>query len=166
MSNSKKILIGADASGATLRAVSYVIEMIGGNAGFHVGLVHLQLPPRMLEWGGSENPATEERVSSERAGAYHELEKEAIEKGQDLLQSLRGSLAERGIDVTALVLQFDEPLDPKQVARDILKTAKEGDYGTVVVGRHSFSGLKRLFQHHIGEELVRIGQGLTVWVVE
>ena len=43
---------------------------------------------------------------------------------------------------------------------------QERDYGTVVVGRHSFCGLKRLFQHHVGEELVRTGKGITIWVVK
>jgi nucleotide-binding universal stress UspA family protein len=166
MANSKRILIAADASDASRGAVSYVVEMIGGSRGFHVGLVHFALPPRMLEWGGSEDPEIEERVSQERAGEYQEMERQGIRKGKALLQSLRGSLAEKGIDVIDLQVQFDEPLDPKHVARDILKTAKERDYGTVVVGRRSFSGLRHLFQHHVGEELARTGSGITIWVVD
>jgi nucleotide-binding universal stress UspA family protein len=166
MANNKRILIAADASDASRRAVSYVIELLRGNPGFHVGLVHVELPPRMLEWGGSEDPEIEDRVSEQRARAYRDMEQEALEKGRTLLQSMRGTLAESGIDVTDLLVRFDEPLDPKHVARDILKAAKERDYGTVVVGGHSFSGLKSLFQHHVGAELVRTGQGITIWVVE
>jgi hypothetical protein len=52
-------------------------------------------------------------------------------------KSMRANLVERGIDVLTLMVQFDEPLDPKEVARDILKNAKNRDYGTVVVGRHT-----------------------------
>jgi nucleotide-binding universal stress UspA family protein len=166
MATNRRILIAADASDASRRAVTYVIETIAGNAGFHVGLVHFELPPRMLEWGGSEDAEIEDRVSEQRASAYHEMEQEAIEKGRTLLQSMREKLAERGIDVTTLLVRFDEPLDPKHLARDILTTAKERDFGTVVVGRHTFSGLKRFFQHHAVEELIRTGQGITIWVVE
>jgi K+-sensing histidine kinase KdpD len=78
---------------------------------------------------------------------------------------MQESLAKRGINVANMMMQFDEPLDPRDIARDILKTARERDYGTVVVGRHAFSGLKRLFHHHVGEELVRAGQGIAIWVV-
>jgi nucleotide-binding universal stress UspA family protein len=166
MSTSQRILVAVDASEASHRAVNYVSEMLGGKPGFHVGLVHLILPPRMLEWGGSEDPGIEDAISSERAEAYQELEKEAIEAGQGLVQSLQAVLTERGIDVTTLLVRFEEPLDRKHIANDVLKIAKERDYGTVVVGRHSFSGLKRLFQHHIGEDLLRTGKEITIWVVE
>ncbi len=120
----------------------------------------------MLEWGGSEDPAVEDKTSAERASAYEELEEEAYANGQDLLQRLRGRLAERKIDVAARLVQFEEPLDPKNITNHILKIAAVGQYGTVVVGRHSFSGLKRLFRHHVGEELVRTGAGVAIWVVE
>jgi nucleotide-binding universal stress UspA family protein len=165
MSN-KRILLAADGSEASLGALQYLIDTIAGNPAFHVGLVHLRLPPRMLEWGGSEDQAVEDKVSAERAEAYQKMEEEALEKGRAMLHKMQQSLVEKGIDVNSLVVKFEEPLDPKRVARDILQTASEGDYGTVVVGRHSFTGLKRLFQHHVGEELVRKGQGVTVWVVE
>jgi nucleotide-binding universal stress UspA family protein len=166
MPTSQRMLVAVDESEASRRAVRYVADTLGGKPGFHVGLVHLELPPRMLEWGGSEDPDIEDAISSERAEAYQELEKEAIESGQGLLQRLQVILTERGIDVTALLVRFEEPLDRKHIANDVLKIAKERAYGTVVVGRHSFSGLKRLFQHHVGEELVRTGKGVTIWVVE
>lgn len=59
-----------------------------------------------------------------------------------------------------------EPLDPKNITEHILTIAKERDYGTLVVGRHSFPGLKRLFGNHVAGELVRSGDGFTIWVVE
>jgi K+-sensing histidine kinase KdpD len=49
---------------------------------------------------------------------------------------------------------------------NILEGARANQCGTVVVGRQSFSWLQELFQHHIGEELIRRGQGLAIWVVE
>jgi nucleotide-binding universal stress UspA family protein len=166
MATLKKILIGVDASEAARRAVSYVIEMFGATSGLHVGLVHVELPPRMLEWGGSEDPATEEQVSSDRASAYRELEKGSLETGRMLLQNMQSRLAASGIDVAALTVTFDEPLEPRHIARDLLKIAKERDYATVVVGRNSFSKVRHFFQHHVGEELVRTSHGVSIWVVE
>jgi nucleotide-binding universal stress UspA family protein len=120
----------------------------------------------MLEWGGSEDPEIEDKVSSERAEAYQEMESEAIDKGRALIRRLQKSLSDGGIDVAELLVQFEEPLDPKNTTHHILKTAAERDYGTVVVGRHTFSGLKRLLRHHVAEELIRTAEGVTVWVVE
>jgi nucleotide-binding universal stress UspA family protein len=166
MPNSKRILVAVDKSGACRRALSYVADVLAGKTDFHVGLLHLELPPKMLEWGGSEDPELEGKVSSERADAYQEMEGKVKQRGQMLLEYYQGILAERRIDVTALLVHFEEPLDAKKITDHILKTAKEGNYGTIVVGRHSFSGLKRLFGHHVGEELVRRGEGVTIWVVE
>jgi nucleotide-binding universal stress UspA family protein len=146
--------------------VRYVADTIAGSPGFRVGLVHLKLPPRMLEWGGSEDPVAEDHESVQRARAYRAKEQEETEKGETLLQRIRGSLADKGIEAAALSVQFEEPLEPKAIAHKLIKVAKENDYDTVVVGRHAFSGLKRLFQHHVGEELVRSGHGLSIWVAE
>jgi nucleotide-binding universal stress UspA family protein len=167
MAIGKKILIAVSASQGSHRAVSYVADMLRGNSGCHVGLVHLKLPPRMLEWGGTEDPLIEDKVSAERASDYGEMEKEAIDEGTAMLQGFRQRLTESGIDVTALMVQLDEPLDPQKIAREILNTARQGGYGTVVVGRNSFSGLKHFFQHHhVAEDLVRAGEEISIWVVE
>ena len=71
---------------------------------------------------------------------YQEMEEEVIERGQTLLQRLQAIIAEKRIDVAARLVQFEEPLDAKSIANHILKSAAEGDYGTVVVGQHSFPG--------------------------
>ena len=69
---------------------------------------------------------------------YQQIEKEAIKGGQELLQGLQGILTETKIDVTARLVQFEEPLDPKHITIDILKIVVERDYGTVVVGGTPF----------------------------
>jgi nucleotide-binding universal stress UspA family protein len=166
MSNNKRVLIAVDRSHASRRAVEYATEMIGSQHGFHVSLLHLELPPRMLEWGGSEDARVEAKVEAERERTYLSMEDKAIAKGRALLQPLETILAKKGIDVSGLLVEFEEPLDKKNIADKILDTAREHNCGTIVVGRHSFSGLQRLFQHHVGEELVREGKKITVWVVE
>jgi len=166
MANDQRILVAVDGSQASHRSVAYVADMMAGRRGAHVGLLHLELPPRMLEWGGSENDRLEEEVSEQRERDYRKMEKDAIEDGQALLKRLRSLLDEKAVDVIAQVVHFQEPLDARHIARDTLNVARERSYGTIVVGRHSFAGLRRLFSHDVGEELVRIGERVTVWVVE
>ena len=93
------------------------------------------------------------------------LEKKALAEGKALLQRYQAILVEKGIDTVVLMVQFEEPLNRKNIADSILKTAEERDYGTVVVGRHLFSLWESFFQDHVGEELVRTGEGITIWVV-
>jgi nucleotide-binding universal stress UspA family protein len=164
MSNSKRILVAVDGTAESGRAVAYVADMVRGSPDVHIGLLHLVLPPSMLEWGGSDDPATEDRVSRERLKDYEELEQAAIAEGRTMLDRLKGILSKHGADVAELLVQFVEPLDLTHVGNHILRTAAERDYLTVVVARHSFAGLKRWFRH-LGEELIRRANGLTICVV-
>lgn len=166
MPDSKKILLAVDSSKASQRTAAYVADMIADKSGLHVGLFHVVAAPRMLEWAGSEDPEIEDRVEAQREQEYQQSEEELREREKGLLEEMQLGLLKRGLDVAVLPVKFEDLMDRKHVARDILKMAKEGDYGTIAVGRHSFSGLQRLFKHHVGEELVRQGKGITIWVVE
>lgn len=166
MRSNKKILIAADHSKATRRAIQYVSDLIGGQTLHQVTLLHLELPPRMIEWGGSEDAAVEAEVEAERDLQYEQMKQEKLADSRDALRQMQSILTTAGIRVNSLLVQFEEPLDKKNMAAKILETAATQDCGTVVVGRHSFSGWKRLFQSHVGEELVRAGERMTIWVVE
>jgi nucleotide-binding universal stress UspA family protein len=166
MDDVRRILIAADGSAGSRRTVDYVAGLVGDAAGFHVQLLRLELPPRMLEWGGSENPKTEARVSSERERDYERLEAQTIAKGEAALRGVEKILTDRGVRSESVLVQFEEPLDPKQIAAHILKTAAAERCGTVVVGRHAFTGLRRLFGHHVAEDLVAHAEGRAVWIVE
>jgi len=165
MLHSKRVLLAVDTSEASRRAAAYVADVLGGATGFHVGLLHLEVPPKMLEWGGSENPDVEEKVSSERGATYRQMEHESKVEGKAMLQQFQALLVEKAIDVTVLLVQFEEPLNRKNIADHVLHTARERGYGTVVVGRHLFSLWESWFQQHVGERLVRTGEGMTIWVV-
>jgi len=165
MPNHKRILIAVDGTEKSFRTVAYVADTLAGSRGFHVGLLHLELSPRMLEWGGSEDSEIEDRVETEREQTYRQLEDDQRAKGKSLLQRLQVLVADKGIDVTGLYVRFEEPLDRKSVASAILNAAKKHNFGIVVVGRHGCTGWKQMFHHYVGEQLVREGEGITIWVV-
>ena len=58
------ILIAIDHSEATYRAVTYVAQIIGGREEFRILLLHVPepMPPKLLEFGGAENPVEEQRA--------------------------------------------------------------------------------------------------------
>jgi len=57
-----KLLVVVDNSLASMRAVAYVAQILGGRRGFRFCLAHtLPSPPAgMMEFGGSEDPQKEE----------------------------------------------------------------------------------------------------------
>ena len=61
---------------------------------------------------------------------------------------------------------FAESIHRPDFVRELLETAHKQNCGTIVVGRESYPSFKEMFHHHVGEELVRKGQGFAIWVVE
>lgn len=165
MSNSSRILVAVDESPASRQAVQYVADLIAGKPGFHVGLCHDMREPHMLEWGGAEDPAVERKIEDEREASLLGAEREQAARGKELMRELKPILAQSGIDVCAQVVQFDEPMDRKKLARTILETARERGYGTIVVGRHAF-GAEGLVTQRLSDELVRAGEHVAIWIVE
>ncbi len=94
------------------------------------------------------------------------METGVIEHGQSLLHRFDELLARKGIDVTAELIQFEEPLDTESIAKHIIDCAGEGDYGTIVVGRNTFSGLRRMFQRDFADELMDKSKNVSVWLVD
>jgi nucleotide-binding universal stress UspA family protein len=50
-------------------------------------------------------------------------------------------------------------------AETIVKTAREGGYGTVVVGRRGLSRVTEFFMGRVGNKVVQLAKGQAVWVV-
>ena len=57
-------------------------------------------------------------------------------------------------------------INGQSIVTDILEAAQADRCETIVVGRHSFTMLQRIFTHYVADELLRRGQGYTIWVVE
>jgi nucleotide-binding universal stress UspA family protein len=164
----KNILLAVDESEETTRVVQYVADVIGNRKDFRIRLFHVlpPLPAALLEFGSSENAERErsldrktEAQRDEWLGAAEEATQPVFEKAKDILETA-------GVPTECLETQFGISVNQGDVMTDILEEARENDFGTIVVGRQSFSPLKELFEHHLADELVRHGDGLTIWVVE
>jgi nucleotide-binding universal stress UspA family protein len=166
--NANKILIAVDDSEASSRAVAYVATLIGGKKGFSVRLFHVLTPlsPELLEFVGSENTDVEERMEAEERAAQARWIKAAEKAAQPVFTQAESILRKAGVPLEAVETQFSTSVSNQDMVADILEEARASQCGTIVVGRESFSKLKELFRHHVGDELLRKGQGFTIWVVE
>lgn len=168
MNPKARILIAVDDSEVSHRAVDYVAMMIGRRRGFRVYLFHIlpSYPPELLEHGGSENPDLEERIEAEMRSKQAEWLEEAERASQLMLDKAKAILHDAGVPTRSIATQFYVPIRGENLVSDILLQAKADDCDTIVVGRETFSGLQRLLQHHVADDLIRRGYNHTIWVVE
>jgi nucleotide-binding universal stress UspA family protein len=164
----RNILIAVDDSEAASRAVAYVAMMIGGRRGFYVRLVHVlpPLPPELMEFGGAENPAVEEEKEAEIRDAQARWLKQAEKTAAPVFESAKAVLRRARVPMRAVTTYCCPSVPGENFVTDLLEDARTNACGTVVIGRESFTGLRRFFAHHFADELVRQGHGLTICVVE
>jgi nucleotide-binding universal stress UspA family protein len=160
-----RILVAVDESESSRRAIHYVGSLLHRTPDVTVTLFHVlkPMPRQLLEHGGSENPATEGRLSKqlhEDQQVWYRKEREAE---CPVLITAREMLEKSGFDASRVSLKFGHEED---VARNILEEAQGGQYGTIVVGRHGTSGITRMFGGGVTDQLLRNAKGFAIWMVE
>jgi nucleotide-binding universal stress UspA family protein len=55
---------------------------------------------------------------------------------------------------------------PETCSRAIVEEAREGGYGSIVVGRRSLSGLKQYFIGRVSNKVLKLAKEMAVWVVD
>jgi len=164
-----KLLIAVDHTPASVK----VLEFMSSFARADLPIVLLRyldpVPAELSEiYGKTEYPYTEkeqrvvDRVNKRRADW---LRKETT-KARAFLNKCKSRLRRAGMAKTSINIVVREAVARGDLAKDMLKAAKELDCDTVAVGRHSFPWFKELLRPHVGDELVRKGQGLTICVIE
>ena len=130
------------------RTVDYVADIAGAAAGFRVGLLHLELPPRMLEWealrgrecGTTRVLRTREGLRPAGKGDDRERRSRIAAVAATAHGPARGSRRPHGAYLKSRSIRT-------AIAAAILKTAAgTSKRGTVIVGRHSFTGLVGTFR--------------------
>lgn len=168
MTRIEKFLIAVDESATSLKAVSYVSQILRGRTDVQVRLLHVlpPIPPGFLEFGGAEEPQLEQRLSGELRQDQARWIESAKRNAQASLDNARDILIQGGLSPNAVSTSFSSPIHRPDVAYEILTVAQMWNCGTLVVGRQARSWIRELRAVHVGEDLVRRGQGFAIWVVE
>jgi hypothetical protein len=168
MPNAKNMLVAVDDSEASYRAVTYVGSIVGGREDCRVCLLHAlpPLPRELLEFGGSSNPEQEEQEEARIKAEQARWVEEVTQAAEPIFTRAQHLLQEAHVSAHAVETQIVDAVNTQDLIQDILETAQRGNFGTIVVGRESFSGFKALFTSHVGDALIRQAHGVTVWVVE
>ena len=105
-------------------------------------------------------------MSSMWAGLAEEgtdVQERVLEDAEDMLAQAKAYLEERGIPPFAIRTSLEKT--PSGVARTILETAREGAYGTVVIGRRGISRAKRFLFGSVSNKVVQHARDMAVWVI-
>lgn len=160
-----RILVAVDESENSSRAVQYVGSVLRDRPDTAVTLFHVlkPMPRELLEHGGSENPATEARLSEQLRKEQDAWIRQEEESDCPLLIEARETLTQSGFDKNRVTLKIGHEED---VARNILEEARDGTHDTIVVGRHGTSRIRRLFGGGVTDHILRDAKGFALWVVE
>lgn len=167
MVNDTKFLIGVEGSDASLKCVSYVAGVMEQREAFHIMLFHVlsPTPPELLEFGGSEDPRTEEKLDEELKRKQGEWLEKAKKSAEPIFEQAHEILSRKGVPPENITTGFSQSIHRPDVVRELLEAAHHYQCGTIVVGREMYSSFKEMFHRHVGEELVRQAQGVAVWVI-
>ena len=163
----KTFLVGVDDSDSSVRSVSYVAEMIGAQEDYQIVLLHVlsPIPPEFLEFGGAEDPATEQKLEETLKKEQAHWIEEAKKAAEPILENAKTILYRVGVLPGMVSAVFSQSIHRPDIVRELLETAQKQNCGTIVVGRESYPSFKEMFHHHVGEELVQKGPGLAIWVI-
>jgi nucleotide-binding universal stress UspA family protein len=160
-----RILVAIDETDYSERIVQYVGGLLRETPHTHVTLFHVlrPMPRKLLEHGGSENPAVEGRLQHDLKTDQAAWIRSQQEAECPYLLKARDALGKAGFPLDRVDLKFGHE---DGIAQNILEEAHDGGYSTVVVGRYGTSRTKRLFGGGVTDQLLRDATGLAVWVVE
>jgi nucleotide-binding universal stress UspA family protein len=150
---SKKVLVGMDGSENALRAVDHAGFMLSGTdcriTVFH-SMRHLRryVPKEVLEGASDLEQLWKEKTARQISPN--------IKKAREML-------SDAGLNADQIATKV---VDASQTAAyDILREAKDNDYGTIVLGRRGISALKEFFIGSVTSRILHNSYGLAVWIV-
>jgi nucleotide-binding universal stress UspA family protein len=165
--STEHLLLAADPSPATERAVQYLGRIIGRrDIKVHFFYLLHALPPALLEFGGSENPRREEKLESQLRSQQKQWIVKAQEAAQPVLDHVTQILRSAGVPQSCIDVSFSDPSEVSYAVEAVLQAAKSKHCQTVVLGHATHSCFRELTGGDLTDQLVRHAKGFTIWIVQ
>ena len=150
MAQWEKILIAVDEGQTSLRALRYVGRMTASMADISICLLHIypEPPPDFYPNGGVLEVYRAEREN----------------KAETIFAKGEKVLLESGLPPEAIHRAI-HPAGGKTISQMVLDVQREGNFGTVVVGKRGVSKAEEFLFGSISNALARYSSRFTTWVV-
>lgn len=158
----RRMLLALDGSEASMRAVEHVANVACGCRGFEITLYHVvDMPPSVLEHAGAPETA---RVTKVKQGRWFEQEKARVERevfapAKEVLHG--GTTKDGNPKIRVKELAEAHP----NVALAIMKEARRGGYGLVVLGRGGHARLREIIFGGVTWRVIHDLHDRTLWIV-
>ncbi len=150
MSERQKILVAVNSKPASERAIDYLGGIAGGLEGIEVCLIHIYPePPPGYYSSGKSLPEYQKAREAEAEAVFAR----AVE-----------ILRKHGIDPRR-ISNKSRMADRATISQTILDVQRDGEYGTIVVGKRGVSKAEEFLFGSISNALVRHGKDVAVWVI-
>jgi nucleotide-binding universal stress UspA family protein len=146
----EKILVSVDSSENAMRAVEYVATTLGG-FDFNVTLLHVI---RGIRYFQAEIP------DLFLPKVHIEVAEKEISSVFDKAKNCLTDAGFRSDQISTKVIS-----DAYSRAEAIVKEAREGDYGTIVLGRRGLSRVEEFFMGRVSKKVIQTIRNRAVWVV-
>lgn len=150
--NPERVLIALDESEGAMRTVDFVSTM---GSTLKLTLFHV------VRGFGICEQRYENLLALEREESWVEAGKKEMES---VFQEARTRLLRSGIDPKFLTTKLIAGASSRSGA--IIKEAKEGGYGTIVVGRRGLSKVKEFIMGRVSRKVIQMARDHAVWVVD
>jgi len=165
MSVAGRVLLAVDESENSHRVVQYVGSLLSRTPDAVITLFHVlkPMPRRLLEHGGSENPAVEAQLSVQLRHEQDAWIQKERESECHVLKQACETLAQSGFDMKRVRVKYGHD---DNIARNILEEARSGHHDTIAVGRQGISRIKQIFGGGTTDHILHAAKGFAIWVVE
>lgn len=146
----KKMLLAVDASENSHKAVNYVGTVAAASEA-EITLFHV-----VRKFGYLEDPTLRH---GEIEGFWEEVKSDIPRMFRSHLVSLEKA------GITALRISSEAILDSPSRSGDIIREAREGAYGTIVMGRRGLSKVKDFLMGRVTSKVLNQAEDFAVWIV-
>jgi nucleotide-binding universal stress UspA family protein len=148
--NSKRMLLAVDASENASKAVDYVGN-VAKASDIEITLFHV-----VRRFGFLDDPTLRDR---EVEGFWEEVKRDIPR----MVRYYKEKLEKAGVEGSRISSQVN--LHSSSRAQDILTEAREGAYGTIVMGRRGLSKVHQFLMGRVTNKVLHRAEGFAVWIV-
>jgi nucleotide-binding universal stress UspA family protein len=153
-----KILVAVDTSEEAMRTVAYLGTMVDGTD-LKVTLFHVI---RQFDLGSQRYNASLS-LHEEWEGEVRKEFLEAERSTEAVFHKAVGHLEKAGVEGDRISTKIVTGVASR--AKAIVEEAKNGGYGTIVVGRRGLSRVEEFFMGRVSKKVIQLAQEMAVWVV-